>query len=105
MNDPRDAGTPGLGNDMRDTRDVDLGEFLPALGRDRDRVDDGVDPVEGTAERLRLAHVGAAYLQASSVRVGKLNLGSGPFADERPNVVPPLEELWDHVPAHEPVRA
>ena len=68
-------------------------------------MDDGVDPVEGAAERLRLAHVGAAYLQASSVPVGKLLLGSGPFTDERPDVVPLLKELWDQVPPHEPTRA
>src|SRR5438128_2187264 len=39
VHDPAYPGAAGLGHDVRDSRDVDLGEALLALGRDGHRVD------------------------------------------------------------------
>src|SRR2546428_4596304 len=104
VHDPAYPGAAGLGHDVRDSRDVDLGEALLALGRDGHRVDHRIDAVERTTERLRLAHVGTTKIHVRA-RAVELLLGTGAFADQRPHLVPAEEQPGDRVPPHESVRA
>ena len=104
VDDPLDAGAPRLGDDVRDAGHVDVREPLLALGRDRDCVDHRVEAVERAAQGLWFAHVASAHVNLRA-GAGKLPLGTGTLADDRPHVVALEEQPGDGVPPDETVRA